>query len=181
MSLDKTILQTNTNVLDSMVHEWAKNTVEKLKKEISKREMTVSNELLESMTYRVESGQNPGVVISFRDYGAFRDMKFLFFTKMPPVDRLEEWVRRRGVNQFAYVPGFGQEGLNREDAPSRIAWGIAKNFSSGEKINNWARGKKQRSQWQQPTIGKAIAHLSHLLAETIADQGAKEIVKPFLR
>lgn len=181
MSLDKTILNTNANVLDNVVREWAKNTVDDLKKEISKRGMSVSNELVESMTYRVESGQNPGIVISFKDYGAFRDMKFLFFTKMPPVDKLEAWVKKKGVDNFAYVPGFGESGIARPDAASRIAWGIAKHLSAGEKINNWAKGKKQRSQWQQPTVGKAIAHLSHLLAETIADQGAKEIVKPFLK
>lgn len=181
MSLDKTIINSDGNTLDTMVQEWARHTVERLKKEIDQRGMSVTNELIESLTYRVESGQNPGIVISFRNYGAFRDMKFLFFSKMPPVDKLEQWVSKRGISQFAYVPGFGQEGLNRPDAAARIAWGIAKNFASGERLNNWARGKKQRSQWQQPAIGKAIAHLSHLLSENIADQAAKEIVKPLLR
>lgn len=181
MSLDKQILDTGNNTLDRVVHEWAKSTAEKFQKQIQKTGMSVTEELLQSMQYRVETGDNPGIVFTFKDYGAYRDMKFLFFSKHPPVDKLEEWVKRKGINFFGYVPGYGEAGLQRDDAAARIAWGIAKNFSSGEKINNWAKGKKQRSVWQQPVLGKAVAHLAHLLAENIAEEAGKEIIKPFIR
>jgi len=161
--------------LESLAREWAIKTATQLKKNIQSKGLSVTQELLDSMTYGLRDGGNPSIVISFAAHGRFLDMKQLFWSKQPPVDVLESWVRRKGVNNFAFVPGYENGGgFDTPTAARKIAFGLAKSLNSGEGINQY--GKWQRKKvWQNPNgkngagnLGTAIGHLRHLLEEELA-------------
>jgi hypothetical protein len=186
MSLIKRQLQERVDTarfggdIDALAKYWAERTVEQFKKEITKKDIVLTQELLNSFQIRVTEGQNPSIIISYSAHGSYLDMKALFWTKMPPVDVLTEWVKKRGVNNFRYVPGY--EGSLRPDddtAAKRIAWAIGKNRISGETINQHARWKK-RKVWQQPALGKAVAYMANLLTEELAATASNDIIRPII-
>jgi hypothetical protein len=172
--------------LEALAKEWAKKTATQLKKNIQSKGLTVTQDLLDSITYGLRDGGNPSIVISFAAHGRFLDMKQLFWSKQPPVDVIEAWVKRKGLNAFAFVPGYGVSNSNAlntaPNAARRIAFGIAKSLNSGEVTNQY--GKWQRKKvWQNPSgktgagnLGTAIGHLRHLLEEEFASSSENILV-----
>jgi hypothetical protein len=163
--------------LEANAKQWATKTLKMLQANISKKGIAFNNELLESLEYRLVEGDNPSIVISFAAHGKYIDMKELFWQKAPPVDVLENWVRKVGVGYFNYVPGYkgvGDDVTGIPNAARRIAWAIAKNRASGEVVNQKGKFKRKRV-WQNPTasktgannLGNAIGALRHLMAEAI--------------
>jgi hypothetical protein len=166
--------------LEKLGREWAQKTVRQLKENIKKKGLTVSRELIDSLDYELVDGTTPSILLSFSVHGRAIDMKELFWHKAPPVDKLEAWVKRRGVSYFNYVPGYkgvGDEVTGLPNAANRIAWAIARNRASGEAVNQYGRWKREKI-WQNPgnnrtdptNLGTSIGHLRHLLEEWIAQE-----------
>jgi hypothetical protein len=161
--------------LETLANQWAQKAVAQLRKNLEKKGLTVTRELIDSLDYTLIDGDTPSIVLSFAAHGRYIDMKELFWHKAPPVQVLEEWVRKKGVNYFDYVPGYkgrGDEVLGLPNAANRIAWAIAKNRASGEAVNQYGRWKREKI-WQNPSatkgekgnLGTSIGHLRHLLEE----------------
>jgi hypothetical protein len=55
-------------------------------------------------------------------------MKGITRTKAPPIEALEDYVRKVGLDRFSYVPGYkyGHFSLASSTAINRIAWGLAR-------------------------------------------------------
>jgi hypothetical protein len=55
-------------------------------------------------------------------------MKGITRTKAPPIEALEDYVRKVGLDRFSYVPGYkyGHFPLASSTAINRIAWGLAR-------------------------------------------------------
>ena len=66
--------------------------------------------------------------VLFEQYGRIKDMKGITRTKAPPIEELEAYVRKVGLANFSYVPGYkhGQFPLASSTAINRIAWGLAR-------------------------------------------------------
>ena len=187
MSLNKKILGQEADAkrgivdLDAMAREWAGKTVRQLMTNIEKKGLVVTRELLDSLSYSIDDGDPPSINIYFSAHGRILEIKQLFWHKMPPFDKIVKWVKKQGVQDFAFVPGYEKQGmraltsLDQDKAASRIAWGIMKDRASGEGVNQYGRWKRQK-QWQNPSAGKsaknnlgtAIGHLRHLLEEEIS-------------
>jgi hypothetical protein len=161
--------------LETLANEWAQKAVAQLRKNLEKKGLTVTRELIDSLDYTLVDGDTPSIVLSFAAHGRYIDMKELFWHKAPPVQVLEEWVRKKGVNYFDYVPGYkgrGDEVVGLPNAANRIAWAIAKNRASGEAVNQYGRWKREKI-WQNPSakksdrgnLGTSIGHLRHLLED----------------
>lgn len=164
-----------------LVDEWAKKTANNFIKTINKKNIKLTGELLNSFTYTVNSGSQPSITISFAAHGAFLDMKELFWHKTPPADVLKAWVKKVGISKFQYVPGYNSKfGMDEDKAASRIAWGIAYNRASGEGINQYSRWKREKV-WQQPQLGKAVAHLAYLLQEELAAIASDAVITPLMK
>jgi hypothetical protein len=117
--------------LQEQLGDWAENTKRELITAIEKRNLKLTDELVRSIEYQVVKAaedQASGVKLAFEDYGRMKEMRHLFYDKMPPVSVMEEFVRKVGLGKFKYVPGY----LNKSKVPSedvaikRIAWGISK-------------------------------------------------------
>jgi hypothetical protein len=163
--------------IDHLAKSWAAKTVRMMKENLSKKKITLTRDLIDSLDYDLIDGDTPSIIIHFAAHGRYLDMKELFWHKAPPIDVLEEWVKKRGVNQFGFVPGYGVHNYSAlrsaPNAARRIAWAIAKNRANGEAVNQYGRWKRGKV-WQNPggknskgNLGTAIGHLKHLLEEEI--------------
>jgi hypothetical protein len=168
--------------IDAMVRDWAQRTANTLKSNLAKKNINMTGELLESMSWRIEESESPAIVISFAQHGKFLDLKQATWSKSPPYDAILAWVKKKPLSAWAYVPGYEYKsmdgippGMSEESAQNRIAWGIMRSRASGESINflgKWGRKK----QWQNPQASKkgkdnlntAMSHLRHLLEEEIS-------------
>lgn len=128
------------------------------------------------------------IVFSFPAYMRYRDMKLLFWAKMPNVEAIQNWVEKKGVNRFAYVPGYNRsnEGAlsTAPDAARRIAYGVAFAMArTGEPVNNWSRYRRKKI-WQNPKSGKRgkdnlgtrIGYLTKLVEEELAAITSNQII-----
>lgn len=158
--------------MDKLIQSWARDTANKLAENASKAKYTSGN-----ISYSVDSN---GITFEFPAHMKFRDMKMLFWAGMPNIKALEDWVRKKGVNAFAYVPGYDRANsgalTSAPDAETRIAYGIARHMArTGEPVNNWAKYKRAKI-WQNPgtaknakgNLGTSIGHLVKLVEEELA-------------
>lgn len=84
--------------------------------------------------------------VEFANQGRFQDMKTLTYTKRPPLDALEDFVRKRGLAHFDYVPGYNDRfPISQEKAIRRIAWGIRESFHSRGQVKPAKRWKYAKS------------------------------------
>jgi hypothetical protein len=165
--------------LDAMAHDWASKTVAQLKKNIDKKGLVVTRELIDSLNYTINDGDPPSIDIYFSHHGRYLEIKQLFWNKPPPFDAIHAWVKKQPISEWAFVPGYkGKDGIGGMDiqkAQSRIAWGIMKDRAGGEVVNQYGRWKRAK-QWQNPSAGKsantnlgtAIGHLRHLLEDELS-------------
>ena len=158
--------------MDKLILSWARETATKLAENASKAQYTGGD-----IVYSVDTN---GITFSFPAYMKYRDMKTLFWAGMPNVKAIEDWVRKKGVNAFAYVPGYDRSDsgalTSAPDAEKRIAFAIARNMAkTGEPVNNWAKYKRAKI-WQNPgtaknakgNLGTSIGHLVKLIEEELA-------------
>ena len=175
--------------IDKMAHDWASKTVQKLKANISKKGIVDTGELLNSLSFTVNSDP-PSITFFFSAHGRILEVKQLFWFKPPPYKEIVSWVKRQGVQNFDFIPGYEKQGmraltsLDQDKAASRIAWGIMKDRASGHFINQTTRWKRKK-QWQNPSakkgakdnMGTSIGHLKHLLEEELSGLLENNIVK----
>lgn len=110
--------------------DWGKNVRIALMESIRKQNLQLSGELINSLEFQVQAAAEnklAHVFFSFQDYGRHKDMRSLVYTKQAPVEAMEEFVRKVGLSNFKYVPGYTAGRMPSEDiAIKRIAWGISK-------------------------------------------------------
>lgn len=169
--------------MERIAKEWAVHIVIRFKKQIEKKNISLTKELLNSFEYEVfASGDgNVGVNISYSIHGKTIDMKNLYYNGMPPIDELEAWVKKVGLENFSYIPGYSDSWIpmaGSESDARRIAWGIGMNIQRTGVVNQfgkWGRSK----QWRVPELKKGITYLNHLLAEELAATASSNIITAF--
>lgn len=158
--------------VERLIRSWARETATTLAKNAARAKFTGGE-----ISFSVDTN---GITFEFPAYMKYRDVKLLFWSGMPNISAIEEWVRKKGVNAFAYVPGYDRANsgaLNSApDAIKRIAYGVARNMAkTGEPVNNWAKYKRAKI-WQNPgtaknakgNLGTSIGHLVKLIEEELA-------------
>jgi hypothetical protein len=165
--------------VDRIARKWAVHIVDRFKKQIDKKGISFTDSLLNSFEYKVfeAPGGNVGVNISYEAHGKYIDMKNLYFTQLPPIDKIEEWVKKRGIENFDYIPGYTSKFAASADgatAARRIAWGIAISRQKAGFVTN-----SKSKQWRVPELRKGIAYLNKLLAEELAKTASGNIVNAF--
>lgn len=123
-----------SDFVDEMIREelgkWQGVVLEKLANEIRRRKLTLTEDLLKSLqteVLREASGASYQLRLAFMEYGRIKEMRSVSWKNMPPVEEMEKFVAKVGVERFKYVPGykFGQFPTDKNMAIRRIAWGIA--------------------------------------------------------
>lgn len=158
--------------MDKLVRSWARDTAEKLATNATRAQFTGGE-----IAFSVDPN---GITFEFPAYMKYRDVKLLFWAGMPNVKSIEDWVRKKGVSAFAYVPGYDMENSgalsSAPNAERRVAFAVARKMAlTGEPVNNWAKYKRQKI-WQNPGTGKnakgnlgtSIGHLVKLIEEELA-------------
>ncbi|UOQ96599.1 hypothetical protein MUN81_15290 [Hymenobacter sp. 5317J-9] len=118
-------------ILDEELGDYAARSLAELAATIQKKGLVFTEELLQSLRSEVVAASARHVAsmgIAFEQYGRIRDMKGLNRTKAPPLEEIEKFVEKVGIDKFNYVPGYkyGQFPLTKAVALNRIAWGIAR-------------------------------------------------------
>jgi hypothetical protein len=165
--------------MNRIARKWAVHIVDRFKRQIEKKNISLTDDLLNSFEYKIfESGSgNVGVNISYQSHGKFIDMKNLYFNKMPTIDKIEAWVKKKGLQNFDYIPGYSaswKPSAGSDTDARRIAWGIARS----RQMNGLLPQGKER-QWRAPELKKGITYLNHLLAEELAKTASNNIVTAF--
>lgn len=123
--------------LQAELGNWQENVRGLLIDNLRRQRLELSGGLIDSMDAQViaASGDILGKVhFVFSDHGRHKDMRNLVYTQQPPVEALEEFVRKVGVDKFRYVPGYTSGKVPSESiAIKRIAWGISKGRLKGYK------------------------------------------------
>jgi hypothetical protein len=118
-------------ILDEELGNYAARALAELAAAIQKKGLVFTQDLLQSLRSEVVAASVRHVAsmgIAFEQYGRIRDMKGTNRTKAPPIEEIEAYVKKVGIDKFNYVPGYGFRsrpvGLGR--TINRIAWGIAR-------------------------------------------------------
>lgn len=118
-------------ILDEEVGDYAARALELLAAAIQAKGLVLTSDLLDSLQSQVVQASAQHVAsmgVLFHQYGRIKDMKGITRTKAPPVEAIEDYVRKVGLDKFSYVPGYkyGQFPLASSTAINRIAWGLAR-------------------------------------------------------
>ena len=118
-------------ILDEEVGDYAARALALLSQAIQAKGLVLTEELLHSLRTQVVAATANHVAsmgVLFEQYGRIKDMKGISRTKAPPIEEIEAYVKKVGISQFEYVPGYkhGQFPLASSVAINRIAWGLAR-------------------------------------------------------
>lgn len=115
--------------INDQLGNWSDNAQRLLIENIRRSRLVLSSDLINSFQNQVKNATSETVAsvqLGFLSYGRMHDMKGLTYTKMPPVEAMEAFVRKVGLSKFKYVPGYKNKSIPSESiAIKRIAWGIA--------------------------------------------------------
>lgn len=160
---------TPEQVIKDTLREWTAEFLEKRKAAAQRRGFSQDGELLRSFGSREKQGADIGVEIFFSTYGRFMDMRSLGWTKMPPVEDIKEWIRKKGPDNF--MPAYRQVRKYIPQDPERMindmAWGIAIGLLKKNTI-------KSRRWYNRPAY-KGIQVLYRRLLDNLSDFSREEI------
>jgi hypothetical protein len=119
-------------ILDEEVSDYATRALELLAAAIQAKGLVLTEELLQSLQSQVTAATADhvaGMGVLFHQYGRIKDMKGITRTKAPPIEAIEEYVKKVGLSKFDYIPGYTDRSKvlpASSRAINRIAWGIAR-------------------------------------------------------
>jgi len=163
--------------LDALVaqelEQWGITVLQRLAAEIKKKDLVLSGETLKSLQADVLAQTLPAVNtlhLIFQESGRIKDMKNVNYKNQPPVDVIAEYVKRIGLKQFDYVPGYdrGTMPISQQKAINRIAWGIAiaKQKNNTHKPKKWF--SKPLYSMIDPFIDQVVTHYQRATGETLS-------------
>lgn len=117
-------------LIEAELRDWAAEVLRVLAFQIQKRQLVLTGDLLRSLQYDVLRASAEGTMrlrLMFEESGRIKDMKNVRYKKLPPISKLEEYVKEIGLANFKFVPGYTNSGRipTESQAINRIAWGIA--------------------------------------------------------
>jgi hypothetical protein len=119
-------------ILDEEVGDYAARALELLAAAIQVKGLVLTHDLLESLQAQVVAASADHVAsmgVLFHQYGRIKDMKGITRTKAPPIEALEDYVKKVGLSKFSYIPGYTDRSKvlpASSRAINRIAWGLAR-------------------------------------------------------
>jgi hypothetical protein len=168
-------MASEADYIDAVLQEWAPTVVQALHEGIKQRGLLLTDDLYRSLRWEIlkaTSGMVATAKLSFRTHGRWRDMKTIRNGKQAPVDAIiEEFVRKVGVNNFKFVPGYTKGGAVPTDdiAIRRIAWGISKGMLK--------RNQTKARKWYSKNFYGAISVLIDKLMGSAQNKAAETITK----
>lgn len=164
-----------------VAHEVSRDALHYFEKAIEKERLVLSGDLRNSLQYEINDEAdsfaalaNINIDIFFKEYGRFKDIKRMRWQHMPPVEELEEFVKKVGLNKFAFVNGYNEKSVPTVDkAVKRLAWTFAM-YKKKIPVH------KQQTQWYNRTKAAYFNVLSRRINSRMAEimpQYMKEILE----
>ena len=119
-------------ILDEELGDYAARALALLAAAIQAKGLVLTEDLLDSLSSQVVAASAEHVAsmgVLFHQYGRIKDMKGISRTKAPPIEALEEYVKKVGLSKFEYIPGYTARSKVlpiSSRAINRIAWGLAR-------------------------------------------------------
>jgi hypothetical protein len=119
-------------IIDEELGDYAERAVQLLAAAIQAKGLVLTADLLDSLQAQVvkaSAEQVASMGVLFHQYGRIKDMKGITRTKAPPIEAMEDYVRKVGLRKFDYVPGYTARSKVlpvSSRAINRIAWGLAR-------------------------------------------------------
>lgn len=122
--------------------------------------------------------------LHFTDHGRFQDMKYAYKGKMPPVQAMLDFIRKKGLVNFKYVPGYpmgvmpigtskSKYAVSNRIAENRIAWGLA----MSRVVPKNAAMTYGKRKWYAKTVWGSIDELITLLMQRTKELTTQEIIE----
>jgi hypothetical protein len=149
------------SALNDLAEQKAEQILARARQVVGGANISASNELLNSLSISVKkatSNSNPVITLSYADHGRFLDYKNPVWGKVPELDKMEKWVRSRGVSSFRYVSGVGSTGMSEEAKVRKIAAGVA--WSKRLHQSKW-----KPKAWKKKTLVKLLRELNDQTVE----------------
>jgi hypothetical protein len=163
--------------INATMSEWENIALSRLVDALRKKKLVVTEALVRSLQaklLRAAAGTLARSIISFDDYGRFRDIRVINRKKVPGPDAIEDffidWVRAHR-SQFKTIPGY----TNKNKIPTesaairRIAWGVA----FGMKKKGITVGKA----WYARTMAGNVHRLAEMLVTDYASIVSKSMAQ----
>ena len=153
--------------VDDMLQEWLDETVLMIAKQLSRKKINVTGELLRSIRQELISRSQQGfhtAAISFKIHGKYLELKNLNYSDVQSGEIYYEWVKKKGLNRFKYVPGYKDkpDKLPTDKQMYRIAWAIAKGRENGIYDH-------KRQKWYSKPLYSSMAAVSGKIASKYAN------------
>ncbi|MDQ1088983.1 hypothetical protein [Siphonobacter sp. SORGH_AS_1065] len=140
MGVSEQIMKDLRPVLEEVIQDG----IEEFKRALEAKGLVLTEELKRNFSYQLtESATELAGTISFQGYGRFKDMaKVSYLLHAPPIEAMEEYVEKIGVDKFAYVPGYrGKAKIPTTDRSTlRIAWALARSRRQVPSVKRGYRG-----------------------------------------
>lgn len=153
-------------VVDDILAAWVEYAIRQLQAKLKARKMVFDGKLAATLGFEVRGAIEGRAMakLNLQQYGRYRDMKRLTYTRPANYDAMLRFVEKMGLQSFKYVPGYNpaQRKVRRipttSVAMNRIAWGVA-----------WSRYRKyshRRKQWLNKFFyGPVVGQLVDMLVE----------------
>lgn len=153
--------------IEEVSEYFAIETIQRWMKAIRRRKLVNTKQLINSLDQETRKDLSRLVVVmnfAFEDYGRFQDIKKKKWSSQPPIDKILEWVKSKGIESFGTDPRpYKTKPKTEERRLNEIAWGIAKHKSS--------RNYRDKSKpWFQSTFYRSLNALYEELSLGIADR-----------
>lgn len=153
-------------VTNEILLEWAAEFVRYRKEAVRKAKLFRQGELeasFEQEVIRAAANEVATAIFAFEEYGRILDMKKLKRNQQMPVNEIEDWVKKVGVDKFRSV--FAKKRklpVSNDRLANMVAWGIVKS------------GKRRRRRWyskgREPSFGVLYERLREAYMEVSLDE-----------
>lgn len=154
--------------------EWAVYVLQRLAEQIKKKNLILSGDLLKSLQYELLKASAENVAhlkLAFESSGRHKDMKTVYDDKMPPIDAMEDFIRKVGLQNFKYLPyRKGKKVPTESIIINRLAWGIAK--------SRLAQNTTKPKKWFSRPFYGSINVLIENLTTKYGEIAARSITQP---
>jgi len=170
----------DNDIINEVLEEWSQQTINLLRASIDKAGLNLTKDLYNSLRVEVIKATAEGLAgarFYFQLHGRYKDMKTTYSrfngnTGFPPVAEIEEFVKKTGLENFKYIPGYKMGTVPSESiAIRRLAWGIAKGMGKRKTT------KPQR--WYAKTFYKQIDPLIDKVANYYRERAAAGVKEAF--
>lgn len=170
--------RTLNQTIDIFFRDFAKEFIRNRARDIRKRDLLNTQQLLNSLYARVTTEPEAGVflmVVFMKTYGRYQDMSRQY-TKAggnEMIEALEAWVGKEGVGKFKkgkYAARLSQ--LDDQQVKNAVAWGIVR------KLKSTARTRKRA--WYNKGKERDINDFYDVLLRLAQDAVARELKQDIL-